>query len=365
MNRFFCFVLLLAKIRVVSIESTDKIKIGGIKFSSELIQITLSDLPPEESVLAEILSLLTRQQINLSFLCLDATSAGRVSFCMTTADYALAREFLEDLLQPLEICSENLTPVGTLTLFPHQSSLNILGLVLTLFGQNELPVYGMNSSISALAINTDYHRLDEAAERLKALFLLPENHAPFRQHPPVSTSDEQETSNQKDLIVETVATYWEPVIKIYGSNIKTDLVMTTLSFPVNRLTVLGEQLQEIENGSGRFEMAAIQQVDDHTLQFILLYESGHEQNSRKLLSDAAENFSLSMALHEPVELLYFHGPHFQDRFGVADAALTTLKKHDLRILVAGCSGTSIYLIAEEKKAMVIEEALETVFSVPK
>ncbi len=350
---------------MVSIESTDKIKIGGMKFSSELVQVTLSDLPPEESVLTDVLSHLASRQINLSFLCLDETSGGCVSFCMTKTDYALVGELIDNLLQPHKICSEVAASVGTLTLFPHQSSLNILGLVLTIFGQNELPVYGMNSSISALAINTDYHRLDEAAERLKALFLLPENHAPFRQHPPVSISGEQETSNQEDLIVETAATYWEPVIKIYGSNIKTDLVITTLSFPVDRLTVLGEQLQEIENGMGRFEMAAMQQVDDQTLQFILLYESVNEQSSRKLLSDVAENFSLSMALNEPVELLYFHGPHFQDRFGVADAALTTLKKHDLRIIVAGCSGTSIYLITEEKKAILIAEALKTVFSVPK
>jgi len=284
---------------------------------------------------------------------------------MTATDYALAGKLIDNLLQPHKISSEVTTSVGTLTLFPHQASLNILGLVLTIFGQHELPVYGMNSSISALAINTDYHRLDEVAQLLKSAFLLPENHAPFRQHLPAAISDEQETSNQEDLIVETAATYWESIIKIYGSSIKTDLVLTTLSFPVDRLTVLGEHLQEIENGLGRFEMTAMQKVDDHTLQFILLYESGHEQSYRHVLSDVADNFSISMAVNEPVELLYFHGPHFQDRFGVADAALGTLRKHHLQVLVAGCSGTSIYLITEEKKVQVIAEALNTVFSVPK
>ncbi len=164
--------------------------------------------------------------------------------------------------------------------------------------------------------------------------------------------------------METAATYWEPVIKIYGSHIKTDLVMTTLRFPLERLAFLGEQLQEIENGLGRFEMAVMQWVDDHTLQFILLYESDRDRSYRRLLSDIAENFSITLEISEPVELLYFHGPHFQDRFGVASSALTTLKKHHLKILAAGCSGTSIYLVTDEQKAQSVAEVLKKVFTVP-
>jgi len=151
------------------------------------VQITLPGLSPEESVLTDILDRLAKKQINLSFLCLDATSISQVCFCMTTTDYAVGRELIDDLLRPAGICSEVVTSVGTLALFPHQSSLNILGHVLEVFGRNELPVYGLSSSISALAINTDYHRLDQAAELLKGVFLLPENHAPFRQILPVKS----------------------------------------------------------------------------------------------------------------------------------------------------------------------------------
>jgi len=328
------------------------------------VQITVTGFPPEKSVLTEILSQLASLQINLSFLCLDETSAGHVSFCMTETDYTLAGKLIDNLLQPYKIYSEVVTSIGTLTLFPHQSSLRILGRVLTLFGQHGLPVYGMNSSISALAVNTDYHHLDQAAKLLKEVFQLPENHAPFRQHLPISTSDEQNPPDQQDLFVETAATYWEPVIKIYGSNIKIDLAMATLNFSVDRLDLVGKQLQERGNGLGRFEMAAMQQADDHTLRFIVLYERVHDQLFRELLSDITGNLSISTTVKEPVELLYLHGPHFQDRFGVADAALGTLRKHNLQILVAGCSGTSIYLITEKKKSQIIAETLKTVFSVP-
>ena len=51
----------------------------------------------------------------------------------------------------------------------------------------------------------------------------------------------------------------------------------------------------------------------------------------------------------PVELIYLHGPHFQDRYGIAEAALSPLQKADIPILAAGCSGTSVYIVVPENR----------------
>lgn len=66
----------------------------------------------------------------------------------------------------------------------------------------------------------------------------------------------------------------------------------------------------------------------------------------------------------PVELLYFHGPHFQDRFGVADAMFGELQKHQVKILAAGCTGTSIYLVLKDKMAKPTAKILTNIFQVP-
>lgn len=171
------------------IETTDKITIGGMRFSPEQVQITLSELLPEEDVLSRILHCLAEHHINLSFLCQDSVRGTHASFCLALADFPVAGELIDELLQPLKIRSEIVGSVGTLTLFPHKSRMKTLGLVLDVFGRNNLPIYAMSSSISALAVNTDYSCLDQAAEALETVFLLPENHSPFRRQLPGTIVD--------------------------------------------------------------------------------------------------------------------------------------------------------------------------------
>jgi hypothetical protein len=76
---------------------------------------------------------------------------------------------------------EIIPSVGTLTLFPHRNSYKILGLLMHFFGKHGFPVHSLGTSISTIALNTDYILLDEITEKLQKVFELPENHAPFRQ----------------------------------------------------------------------------------------------------------------------------------------------------------------------------------------
>ena len=70
--------------------------------------------------------------------------------------------------------------VGTLSIFPHHSNLKLLGLSFCLFGRQNLPLYGVASSISSLTFITDYAQLDNAVSILLEYMDLPPNHAPFR-----------------------------------------------------------------------------------------------------------------------------------------------------------------------------------------
>ncbi len=60
--------------------------------------------------------------------------------------------------------AELLSSTGSLTLFPHQSRLKMLGALLEIFGKNRLALYSVCSSLSALVVNTDFTQLDRAAE---------------------------------------------------------------------------------------------------------------------------------------------------------------------------------------------------------
>ena len=76
--------------------------------------------------------------------------------------------------------TEKYPSVGLLSVFPHQSSLRILGLSLYALGKASLPVYGLASSLSALTFVTDYCSLDGAVAALVSYLEMPPNQGPVR-----------------------------------------------------------------------------------------------------------------------------------------------------------------------------------------
>lgn len=162
-------------------ENDLKVHIGGIKFSEELVQITVPGEPTCHSPIKKLLHLVAEQNINIPFLCLSTCGESpETSFCVAHFEHDRVQQLCS--LCSLEQKQMVINPkVGTLTLFPHRNSFSVLGSLLQLFGVNGYPVYSLSTSISAIALNTDYALLDEIAEKLQSLFTLPENHAPFRQ----------------------------------------------------------------------------------------------------------------------------------------------------------------------------------------
>jgi hypothetical protein len=157
-----------------------RLRLGGIKLSLELVQINCIDRPGEILRGARLIRRLADSRINILFFFLSSTARGAVSsFGIEADDFNQAQRLLEPEpdLQPY---LETIRSVGTLTLFPHQFSLKLLGLVMFEFGRTGLPIYGMGTSISALTISTDYRYLDQAFSALKTVLDLPANHTPFR-----------------------------------------------------------------------------------------------------------------------------------------------------------------------------------------
>ena len=152
-----------------------KFSVGGLKLSLELVQFRL--LPNAGLTITGMLRRLADKQINLLGVSLDETEGPLTGTCTLSAeDRFKAIEALEPFNRSFEITS----PVGSLTIFPIQSRINLVGGLLSAMGASGLPVLGFASSLSSLTIITDYHRLDEAVNAVCRVITLPENHAPFR-----------------------------------------------------------------------------------------------------------------------------------------------------------------------------------------
>ena len=157
----------------------NKIRVNGIKLSHELIHINILPKPGKKNLNAHFLRSMAENRINLPFLSYSAMDQ-RVhgSFCIALEDSGRLSQILA--LDPaLKETVECISPVGSVSLFPHKFSLKFFGCLLHVFGKAGLTLYGMAASLSALTVTTDFHLLDRAIELLEPHISLPPNHAPF------------------------------------------------------------------------------------------------------------------------------------------------------------------------------------------
>jgi len=339
----------------VAIEATEKIRIGGLKFSDEQVLVRLPEQLAAEAELPGVLSALMQQKINVSFFCADHTVPFQAGFCLERDDLSRCRAVLEAMLAAGGPQLDIVGAVGTLIIFPHQGKLAVLGKLLGVFGRCRLPLFSLCSSLSGLAVNTGYPLLEAAAAAIQKVFVLPDNHAPFRPEPLAYPGDGS-LSMSLTTPVETVASYWEPLIRIYGITRVSGLSITTVVFPETELEPLGEALQRAESGLGRFDLALMQRIDAHRFR-LMIFDRGGLARSARLLPGNTD--------HGSGDLLSLHGPHFQDRYGVAHAAVSCLHSHGVNVRAVGCTGSSIQLAVPARIGDVAARALTDVFIVPK
>jgi aspartokinase len=166
-------------------------------------------------------------------------------------------------------------------------------------------------------------------------------------------------------MLETAAAYWESIVRIYGITEKVDLTMTRLVFPVARLAYWAGKIVKMTDTAHIFELVLTQELASDRHQICLVYNEETEYFQKFLAEQrAAAETNTSCRRQAPVELISFHGPHFQDRFGIAHSVFGTLEKNNIPLLAAGCTGTSVNLVFPEKLGRTAVLALADSFVVP-
>ena len=162
--------------------------------------------------------------------------------------------------------------------------------------------------------------------------------------------------------METIAVYWEQPIKTYGFQKVTDLVLVEFSYPLKEITSLGRILSR----------DALQKVK---AEFIIVQECGETISITLCLSEKEyEDFWVSVAdapgstpceYIYPVGIIYFHGPHFGDRYGIAEATFSALSEADIEIVASGCSASSVFVVLAQDDLTRAEDVLSHTFEVAK
>lgn len=165
--------------------------------------------------------------------------------------------------------------------------------------------------------------------------------------------------------METIAYYWEPIIKTYGLLEKPGLSLHRISLPADRMKNWGSRIREMGAAGVESLMALGQVVNGETIQLNLLFDEKPDGPHRRILEASMDNEPrASFRIDAPVHLIYFHGPHYGDRPGIAHAALGALMKKHIPILSASCAGAGVYIVVPQKIARAARGILSENFIAP-
>jgi hypothetical protein len=165
--------------------------------------------------------------------------------------------------------------------------------------------------------------------------------------------------------VETIAFYWEPIIRIYGFQTATELSLMSFGIAPSRMAALGLSFYAAGAGKGLFRGIFAQSDDGNRFQVYLLLDRKQVETAvSHIETELGSADPVKISIIEPVDLIYFQGPHFGDRYGIADAVFNALGAHPVPVLVSGFSGSVIYLVVPGGSVQAAERSLAEAFTVP-
>ena len=145
--------------------------------------------------------------------------------------------------------------------------------------------------------------------------------------------------------METIAVYWESRVKTYGFQITPNVCLVEVVIPGSRLSDFGRALLDFSKGRKKFLLILTGPADDDRIQINLAL---HQKDEKDFLNVASEtswfNNQSGKVATRASEILHFQGPHYGDRYGIADSAFRALEKGGLAPLAATCAGHSIQIV---------------------
>ena len=164
--------------------------------------------------------------------------------------------------------------------------------------------------------------------------------------------------------LETIAVYWESKVKVYSITLVTDLSMAQLTFPIENTEKVGKYLAGLEDSVQRFELVTQDSVDAARSQVNLFIRQSKQKAVKEVSGKLRNELQVKVTLDSPVELIYLHGPHFQDRFGIVEIVFSALKSGSIEIIAAGCAGTTIYIALPHGQGEPASQILRNTFIIP-
>jgi hypothetical protein len=336
-------------------QDAGEIKVGGLKILEEGAAVASSFLTGGEHLMQGVCSPLARGRINLTYLTHVAGAFGAEDytvFCTALADGMAGFTQVKSYSSVSGGHVSLHAPTCIISLYPHDKRAEIQGRFLQALGRARVMVLSLATSPSAISAVLLARAKDRAVDRLFSLFRFPGYGTPAEfyamQRPPEA------------LVREVVAVYQEKVIKIYQLLQQADLDLWSFSIPSSKvLENLGAALMALgARGLKLPFLAALPGPEDRFIcSFCTAGERGREVAG--LLEDHIPVIPPQRL--SPMAALFFHGPHFGDRYGIAATVVQALAQAKVAQAAMSCTVSSISLVIRQEDLKAAVEALGQTF----
>lgn len=336
-------------------QDRSKLKVGGLKILEEGAGVASSFPTSVPHLLQGITSPLARSRINLTFLSHVAGAFGAEDYTFFCTDLPAGMNGFTQVKAYAGVSGRVSlhAPTCIVSLFPHDKRPDIIGGFIQALGRARVMVLSLGSSPSAISAVLAAGAKERAVDRLFGLFQFPSYATPAEfyaiQPPPEA------------LVREVVAAYQEKVIKIYHLIHLADLDFWSFSIPSTTiLENLGSAFMALgEIGLKIPFLVALPGPEDR---FICSFCTTRERSLEVagLLEDHIP--VIPPERRSPMAALFFHGPHFGDRYGVADTLVKALNRVNVPLVALSCTVSSVSLVIGQADApaaiRVLREAFE-------
>ncbi|MGC8492057.1 MAG: hypothetical protein ACP5SH_10005 [Syntrophobacteraceae bacterium] len=311
-----------------------KIRLGGIKILEGRSYAGWS-CDKTKDALADICGHMGSERINLSqvtHLADDGSRFSSSSLCTESAG-GFTSYFLIKLDTGLEPQLQRDTTI--LSIFPHDRRPLVMGALLELMGKENMHPLGIASSPSAVSVVVPSEEVKATIDAIFSVFEFPAYGSPLKW--------ESAYVGKEELFKDVVGSYEEEDIKVYAVLNRPDLDFWVLVLNRSDLLRMGQVLQEIDSPEAGmdFLVADCNRPGKAVLGFCL------PGSQRRLFGETLEARMPHVAhTCKEAAAIFFHGPHFGDRYRIAATLTESLQSAGIRPLAFSCAVHSISVILE-------------------
>jgi aspartokinase len=333
-----------------------KLRLGGIKAFERRAYLT-SLCRSGEDALGDICSRLAADRINLSLLTHIADKGTREAIT------AACTEGVESFSGYIHWKASHghcnigklLTDISVISIFPHDQKLNVTGSLMRALAENRIRPYGLASSPSAMTVLVSSLDFESAIYGLFEVFEFPTYSSPLDWHAAYG--------GQEELLNEIVCSYQEEIIKIYNITHQSDLNLWTITLPLECLGDFGTILLQLDETGLRIPfLVSKSSPDEDGITFALCFAAAYRERVEQVVARNLPNIDLSW--FGPVSVVFLHGPHFGDRYGITNALLKVLRNAGIPPLAMSCAVSSMSVVVRGNDTNRTIEAISSSFQTP-